>query len=366
MSDIDYRPGRPKPWIARWHEPDGKQRSKGFKLKGEARRHLTEIQRQLDARVYIPPEAGKLTLREYSVGWLASSTADISTRDANGLRWRKHILPVLGEIPIAGIRPSTVQQFLAGLQRAQVAPAYIRVIKASLSAALTAAVNDRLLASNPCASVKSPRVPQSRAVPWDADRVAAVRAALPAHYQATVDAAIGLGLRQGEVFGLRLEDIDWMHRVVHVRQQVRLLRGHDLVTSPPQGGKQRAVPLPESVSLRLAEHIRKHPSGNGLLFTSGRGLPVNKNSYNAGWRAALDAAGVPRDRANGFHVLRHTFASMALAGGVDVRALSEFLGHADPGFTLRVYSHMMPSAPDKMRAAIDSALQLPADQSEVS
>jgi len=80
-----------------------------------------------------------------------------------------------------------------------------------------------------------------------------------------------------------------------------------------------------------------------------------KNSFNTGWRASLSAARVPKQRENGFHALRHYFASVLLADGVDIRTLSEYLGHHDPGFTLRTYTHLMPSAPDRMRAAVDHA-----------
>lgn len=65
-----------------------------------------------------------------------------------------------------------------------------------------------------------------------------------------------------------------------------------------------------------------------LIFTTPAGGAINRNTYNARWREALDAAGLPRDRSNGFHALRHTFASVLLADGVDVRALSDYLGRA--------------------------------------
>ncbi|MFA1551536.1 tyrosine-type recombinase/integrase [Actinomadura chokoriensis] len=71
------------------------------------------------------------------------------------------------------------------------------------------------------------------------------------------------------------------------------------------------------------------------------------------WKPALVRADVPATRDNGFHALRHHFASVLLEQGVDIRALAEFLGHADPGFTLRTYTHLMPSSRDRMRKAID-------------
>jgi integrase len=93
-----------------------------------------------------------------------------------------------------------------------------------------------------------------------------------------------------------------------------------------------------------------------LLFTTAKGAAVHRSNFNAsGWQPALRAAGIPATRENGMHALRHYFASACLADGVDIRALSEYLGHTDPGFTLRVYTHLMPSADDRMRAAIDRA-----------
>jgi len=127
--------------------------------------------------------------------------------------------------------------------------------------------------------------------------------------------------------------------------------------------------LPESVGLMLSAHLAAHhahevtlpwrePGKNlvtaRLIFTSQRGGAVNRNSFNHAWRAALDAAGIPRGRENGYHVLRHTFASSALAAGVDVKTLSEALGHHSAAFTLSVYAHMVKDAPDRMRAALDA------------
>jgi integrase len=73
------------------------------------------------------------------------------------------------------------------------------------------------------------------------------------------------------------------------------------------------------------------------------------------WKPALRDAGLALTRRNGMHMLRHTYASMQLEAGTSIRALAEYLGHHDPGFTLRVYTHLMPESEDQGRAAIDTA-----------
>ena len=91
----------------------------------------------------------------------------------------------------------------------------------------------------------------------------------------------------------------------------------------------------------------------GLVFTSREGGLLDRNYYNAHiWKPALRAAGVEPSRENGMHALRHHYASVLLEGGVSVRALAEYLGHADPGFTLRTYTHLMPNSEDRARHVV--------------
>jgi integrase len=363
-------------WQARWRDDAGAQRKANFARKADASRHVATAVADTARGTYVDPRTGKITLREYAAGHLAGSIADATTREAAEIRWRVHILPALGDVPLGRLaaRPSLIQSFVAGLTRADVAESYVRVILGSLSGALSAAVADQLIPRNPCASVRAPRPPRARVIPWTAERVAAVRAGLPAHYAALTDAGAGLGLRQGEGFGLAVDDVDFLRRMVHVRRQVRIVGGK-LVFAPPKGGKERDVPLPDTVALRLSAHIAAHPpvpvtlpwrapggrdERAALLFTSSRAAACNRNTFNHGWRDALVAAGVPLARGNGFHALRHHFASVLLADGVDIRSLADYLGHHDLGFTLRVYAHMMPAAGERMRAAVDHAFAAPA------
>jgi integrase len=78
-------------------------------------------------------------------------------------------------------------------------------------------------------------------------------------YAEIVTVASGLGLRQGDVFGLAVEDVDFLRGWVYVRRQIKLVGSH-MVFAPPKRGKERDVPLPESVALRLAAQLQLFPS----------------------------------------------------------------------------------------------------------
>jgi integrase len=132
------------------------------------------------------------------------------------------------------------------------------------------------------------------------------------------------------------------------------------------------VPLSGAVALELSAHIAAHPprevslpwqtlggpsTSATLILTSRERKALNRNYVNTYlWGPAVVEAGMDRVRTNGMHALRHWYASVLLEAGVSIKALSEYLGHADPGFTLRTYTHLMPSTEDKAREAVDLAL----------
>ena len=285
------------------------------------------VKADLARGVYLDPAAGKVTLGDYATAWCAAQTFDETTREAVALRLRLHVVPQLGAYPLAALRPSVVQSWARGLQQ-QLAPSYVRVVFASLSAILQAAVDDGAIARNPCraGSVKPPAPDRRKVLPWSAERVAAVAAALPDRYRAIVAVTAGLGLRQGECFGLAVDDIDFLRGVIHVRRQVRIVASR-LVFAPPKTGKTRDVPLPESVALRLAAHLEawpamavtlpwREPAGRPetarLLFSTRERSALARTYFNRHvWKPALEAARVPATRDNRMHAARDYYASAA-------------------------------------------------------
>ncbi|MEU6852773.1 site-specific integrase [Actinacidiphila alni] len=361
---------------ARYVGPDGTERSQSFpdKQKRKAEAWLVNVEADMSRGDYIDPDAGKVTFEQYVISWIPTQTTDPATRESVESRLRRHALPHIGKRPIGSFTPSHLRAWMRTLEDAGLSAAYRRGIFAHVSTVFTAAVEDRVIRINPCSSrsVKAPRLDPRKVKPWSADRVMAVRKALPDRYAAMVEPAAGCGLRQGEVFGLAVEDVDFLGGVVHVVRQVKLLHNRP-VFAPPKGGKQRDVPLPEMVAFALAGHLTQFqtreitlpwktldgpPITATLFFSSPEGLSLNRNRFNdRQWRPALRAAKVPSGRDNGMHALRHFYASVLLDAGESIKALSEYLGHHDPGFTLRTYTHLMPASETRTRAAVDRAFR---------
>ncbi|MFE2350389.1 tyrosine-type recombinase/integrase [Kitasatospora cineracea] len=359
---------------ARYIGPDGTEKSKSFpdRQKRRAEDWLNQIEADMARSQYIDPNAGRVTVKQFAETWLASLTMDPQSYVSTEQRIRLHVVPHLGTRPLASLRPSDIREWLVKLNGLGLSAATQRVVFANLGTMLTAAVEDRLIPVNPCrsSSVRAPKLDARRIAPWLLDQVLAVRTELPEPYRPMVDLASGCGLRQGEVFGLAADAVDFTEGTVQVVRQIRLIRNRP-VFSLPKGGKTRTVPLPGTVARSLREHIAAHPPVSitlpwrdvdgppvtaSLLFLDPRGRHLHRNDFNrSSWRPALAAAGIPADRENGMHALRHFYASVLLDAGESIKALSDYLGHHDPGFTLRTYTHLMPSSEKRTKEAVDRA-----------
>jgi integrase len=359
-------------WRARYLDPDGDEHNRSFPTKVAAERFLTEVEHSKISGSYRDPDAGRVTLRKYSEGWVQAYSVDTGRGEVIRRQLANHIVPKLGSKTLAELerRPSLVNQFLAGLP---MGPGGASQVGITLTSIFNAAVDDQLINRNPCKaqSVKMPKQPKSKITPWTMAQVEQIRAGLPGQWQAFTDCGSGLGLRAGEIFGFGSDEIDFLHQAVNVRRQVKRVNGR-LWFSLPKGGKEREVPLEDDVALRLAAHLeayeltevtlpwnepdnpRRHgkPFTAALMFTKD-GRAVNSSTFNTMiWRPSRNAAGIA---SGGPHEMRHLFASVLLAGGVDIRALSEYLGHHDPVVTLRIYAHLMPSARGRALRAIKAA-----------
>lgn len=373
LTTTENSDGTPR-YIVNYRDLEQCQRRKSFRRKAEATAFRSTVEADKLRGTYVDPRAGRVAFAEYAADWLACRSFDPSTYEATAGRLRLHVLPTIGSMQLRQIKPSTIQRMLVGMH---VSDTYKRVILSNVSAIFGAAVDDDLLAKNPCKanSVSWPKSVRRTVVPWPTEWVTGMHDALPRRYQVAVTLGAGLGLRQGEVFGLSPDDIDYVRGIVDVRRQVKLLPGSRLVFALPKGRKTRKVPLPDAVATELHAHLAHYPPvcvelpwGTvdssqmlrvPLVLTTRDRRPVNRGYFNSTpWSQAREHAGIDATRDNGMHALRHWYASILLDAGEPIRAVSEYLGHADPAFTLRTYTHLMPRTEDRARHAIDAAIRL--------
>ena len=334
--------GKGDRWQVRWRDETGKQYKQNFSKKAGSDPNTcadafdAKVHADLHGGTYIDPLAGKIAFKTYAEQWLTAQTFDEGSRDVAEYRLRLHAFPDLGDKQLGTLakRPSIIQAWLRSLLKQGLAPNYVRVIFAHVSTVFSAAVADGLIPKNPCtsSSVRVPKRETKKIVPWSVEWVAKVAEKITKRYADMVNVGGKLGLRQGEAFGLGIDDIDFENKVVHVRRQVKVFKGWKLVFAPPKGGKTRDLPLPDVLAALLKERISsdayppveitlpwKTPDGKpetvALIFTTRQRGPINRNDWNRTvWKPALERAGIPTTRDNGFHALRHHFASVLLAG----------------------------------------------------
>lgn len=380
------RYGKGARWRLRYVGPDGRERNESFGKKSAADRRKVQVEADLQRGTWINPDAGKVTFQAFAEEVITNRTLSPSTREKMRQRLSRHVYPTIGghELGRLAKRPSILQGLITSLG-GHLAPNTIRTIMAHVQLVFAVAVDDELIGKNPMlsSSVVLPAPTRRKVVLWRQDQVHGVADALPERYRATVDAGSGIGLRQGEIFGLSPDDIEWLTGVVHVQRQVKELNNR-LVFALPKGDKPRDVPLAESVKIALSEHMRRFPPVEvtlpweevdgephtaRLFFVNAHGRPVHPATFLPVWHRALERAGVVPPlkagekrgnayRQHGMHMLRRYFTSVLLAEGESVQAVAEWLGHTDGGaLLLRVYAHIMPKSEQRMRRIIDAALR---------
>ena len=214
----------------------------------------------------------------------------------------------------------------------------VRGIHMMLHNALDRAVKEKLILTNPTENCIIPKIEKQEMKILHPDHISSYlnaaerRNALPMFYLELVS-----GLRKGELVALQWSDLDEANCTISVSKQASWDTEHQLILSRPKTGNSiRKVSIPQDAVELLKQEHAKHPD-NPWMFPSGRtGEMYHPDSVVTLHKRILKDAGLEHIR---FHDLRHTFATLALQNGVDVKTVSSMLGHYDAGFTLRTYTH---------------------------
>ncbi len=358
----------------RYIDPDGQERSKSYpdkKLK-DARAFLAKVETDKLTGDYVDSNAGKATLREYCENWLKGQSQDESSQRTMRSKLEKQVYPCLGARSLSTIGAAIIRDWLSWMNGNNISESHKSQVFDLLSAVLSAAVDEKKIRINPCKAkgVKKPVPDKRKITPWTEGRLRKIQLALPSRQSLVVAVGSGLGLRQGEILGLSPDDIDRQQMIVHVDRQLAYV-GNRPLFKLPKGRKTRTVPISRGLLEVIDDYMDTHPpvaitlpvgrtTGDlvsvRLLIVNDAGGVDTGDAFNwRHWVPAFTRAGLAYVQGNdGMHALRHFYASTLLARGVTIKELADYLGHSDPGFTLRTYTHLLPSSHEQARRAVDS------------
>jgi integrase len=222
-----------------------------------------------------------------------------------------------------------------------------------------------MLPRNPCDGVTPPRPEQVEMDVWNAEEAAAFLAATTKHEMHALYAlALSTGMRQGELLGLKWNDIDLDAGKLHIHRSLQYQRGSGLVFVLPKTAKsRRPIKLGNRTVDALKAHRKKQLENRlkagslwkeqDLVFPTEMGAPHDPSWQYKVFKKAVEDAGLRSIR---FHDMRHTAATLLLSKNVHVKVVSEMLGHSSITITLNTYSHFVPSLHDQAADVMDSLL----------
>jgi integrase len=278
---------------------------------------------------------------------------------------RLHICPVLGNLKLKDLTPTHVRGLCREKLDAGLSPRTVQYVHVTLHKALKQAVMDGLIPRNVTEAVKPPQVRREEMRPLAPEQVKVLlHATREDRLQALYVLAVTTGLRQGELLGLKWEDVDLEAGTLQVRRTLATGKGGPQLTAPKTKGSRRTVRLIQNAVNALRSHLKRQLGEidragslwreNGLIFASETGDPLDRRYVTTHrFKPLLKRAGLPQIR---FHDLRHTCATVLLGSNVNPKIVSEMLGHASIAITLDTYSHVLPNMQSEAAKAMEDAL----------
>ena len=270
---------------------------------------------------------------------------------------KNHIKPNIGDIPLSELTALDLQKFYKHLLDAGrvdrieakskpkgLSPKTVRNIHQMIGSAYNLAVEQKLVTRNPTQGCALPKIEHQEMKTLTAEQ-------LGAFFQEARDSGVyelyyldlATGLRRGELLGLRWTDIDFQRGTLKIQRAISRQNGEVTVAPLKTKNAYRSLPL-SADAISVLKMQRCKVGSSEWVFPSPTDGPMSPDSVLHRLQRVLKRAGLPRIR---FHDLRHTFATLALQNGVDVKTVSSMLGHYSAGFTLDTYAHVTTDAQRK-------------------
>ena len=326
-----------------------------------------------EAQTLYLSKAGKYTVGEWMEVWF-EDYAKIKVRPSSHQTYRgyidNHIRPNIGDIPLEKLTSLDLQKLYKKLltkgrverleakgQPKGLSTKTVRNIHQILSSALKLAQEQRIILANPAERCALPKVEHREMKTLPVEQLQSfLREARESGVFELYYLELATGLRRGELLGLKWEDIDLQKGDLRVKRQVSRINGEVVEAPLKTKNAYRTLPLAED-TIDVLKEQREKVGSSPWVFPSPNGGPISPDSVLHMLHRVLKRAGLPRVR---FHDLRHTFATLALQNGVDIKTVSGMLGHFSAGFTLDTYAHVTGAAQrqaaGKMAAVLSGAV----------
>ena len=361
-------------WEGRYtvgHDPvSGKQIIKNVLGKSQA-----EVKEKLKQALIECERVDYTKTGQYTVGtWLDvwfENVAQIKVRASSHQTYKgyieHHIKPYIGHIPLEKLTTMDLQKLYRKLltkgrvdrieakdQPEGLSAKTVRNINQVISSAMDLAVTQKIILTNPTKACELPKVERKEMQTIPLEQLEAfLKEAKETGVYEMYYIALSTGLRRGELLGLKWQDIDWKNGVIKVRRQIARVDGEIVEAPLKTKNSYRAVTISQQAIEVLK--MQKRNTNDEYVFPSPNGGPISPDSVNNMLKRVLERAGIPKIR---FHDLRHTFATIALQSGVDIKTVSSMLGHFSAGFTLDTYAHVTTAAQKEAAETLGQILQI--------
>jgi integrase len=322
--------------------------------KPNAQKRLRQLLTDLDKGMFVKPCKGTIT--EYLRSWLTDYCLNLSprTRELYSYMCEKHIIPSIGNIPLAELKPPHVQHLYAEKLSSGLSPRTVQIIHVTLHKALKTAVKAGLVVRNVTEAVDTPRVQRHEIHTMDeTDIHLFLDTARSTEYFTFFYTLLFTGCRRSELLAVRWQDVDLLLRQLSITRSMQYLRGAKIPITfkePKTQNSRRSIVLSRSTVEVLKEHrvvqekrresLHLPPvSPSDLIFSHYNGTPLLPQSVTQAWERLARRSGLAGVR---LHDARHSHASLMLKQGIHLKVVSERLGHSGIQITADTYSHITP------------------------
>ena len=346
-------------YVIDFYDNQGKRRWKTLPkgtTKGKAKEAMREIEDQLARGIYLPDKRIPL-LKEVAEDWIEYKKPNLrhSTWSVYEGHTRNHFHD-LDDFKINRITTTKIEKFIVDRQNQGMNISTIKKILITLSQIMAYAVRHKYIDYNPVRDAERPKgqgntKKQKIRVLTPIEINALMEAESDLEYKTLFQLAIFSGARQGELLGLKWSDMDWIKNQVHIQRTFNNQAWYDVKTET----SNRKIDLgPAMITALKKWKLACLPSKLDLVFPNKAGEPINHNNLvNRHFNPALKNVGIDRIR---FHDLRHTYASLLIEQGENIKYIQSQLGHSSPTVTLNIYAHLMKSVNQEAACRLENII----------